>query len=160
MVFQTGVLRRVFKIKARFIINNMFKYGCCSFFICVFLLSGCGKRQEQDASRVYNAVSLTQADALLKGPVEGEPLAIKEYDALTEPQQEASLSVSLDSPTEKTIQLALKKLGLYNGKIDGRLGRKSKKAIKAFQASHNLVVDGKVGHKTWSLLKKALEEPA
>lgn len=127
------------------------------------MLSGCGKRQESDSSRVYNAVSLSQADALLKGHACGEEesaVFVQEPDVAKETQQGENLSVSYDHPTDKTIQLALKKLGLYNGKIDGKLGRKSKKAVKAFQASHKLTVDGKVGPKTWALLRKVLEEPA
>lgn len=137
----------------------MLKCRCFCFFICIFLLSGCGKKQEPDTSQAYNAVSLTQADALLKGPGEDESIGdVKRFDAAEEPQQEAGLITSLDHPTDKTIQAALKKIGLYHGKIDGKLGRRSKKAIKEFQSQNKLVVDGKVGPKTWSLLKKALEE--
>ncbi|MFA5092458.1 MAG: peptidoglycan-binding protein [Candidatus Omnitrophota bacterium] len=56
------------------------------------------------------------------------------------------------SLTQKDIQLALKNAGFYNGPIDGRIGRNTKKAIKEFQKAKELEVDGKVGPKTKSLL--------
>ncbi len=96
----------------------------------------------------------------MKAPGENEPLVVaQEPYAATGPQQEVNPLSSLDHPTDKMIQMALEKLGFYHGKIDGKLGRKSKKAIREFQAQNKLAVDGKVGQKTWSLLKKVLEEP-
>lgn len=51
------------------------------------------------------------------------------------------------------IQTALKNAGFYTGKIDGKLGPASKRAIEAFQESKGLKVDGKVGPKTWAALE-------
>lgn len=56
----------------------------------------------------------------------------------------------------KQIQRALKKAGLYKGKVDGKIGKQTKKAIKAFQKKNKLKVDGVVGEKTWTALKKYL----
>ena len=61
-----------------------------------------------------------------------------------------------DSPDEKMIQQALKNMGLYAGDIDGSIGPKTKEAIKEFQSNNNLIPDGKVGPKTWAVLKNAL----
>ena len=59
-------------------------------------------------------------------------------------------------PTNKDIQIALSNAGFYKGKIDGDIGLATKRAIRAFQAKNNLVVDGKVGPKTWAVLSRYL----
>jgi len=59
-------------------------------------------------------------------------------------------------PKAKEIQIALQNAGYNSGPIDGRMGRQTKDAIKAFQMANNLVADGKVGKQTWSLLKEYL----
>jgi peptidoglycan hydrolase-like protein with peptidoglycan-binding domain len=56
----------------------------------------------------------------------------------------------------KQIQKALKKAGLYKGKVDGKIGKQTKKAIRVFQKKNTLKVDGVVGEKTWMALKKYL----
>lgn len=53
-------------------------------------------------------------------------------------------------------QKALKNAGFPVGPIDGKMGPKTKKAIKDFQKTNNLTVDGIVGIKTWSKLKPYL----
>lgn len=50
------------------------------------------------------------------------------------------------------VQRALKKAGYDPGPVDGQAGKKTKKAIKAFQRDHGLSADGVVGQKTWSKL--------
>ena len=50
----------------------------------------------------------------------------------------------------KTIQFVLKELGYDTGAIDGIYGSKTENAIKKFQKSYKLTVDGIVGHNTWS----------
>lgn len=42
--------------------------------------------------------------------------------------------------------------GYYVGEIDSDFGRKTENAVKAFQAEHNLVIDGIVGAETWAAL--------
>lgn len=51
-------------------------------------------------------------------------------------------------------QMALKRAGFYKGKIDGKLGPQTKKAIKAFQKSKGLVQDGIIGMRTWEEIVK------
>lgn len=58
--------------------------------------------------------------------------------------------------TVKQIQLALKEAGYDPGKIDGKLGDKTVKAIKDFQKAHGLKQDGKVGPKTEEALREYL----
>jgi len=56
----------------------------------------------------------------------------------------------------KAVQDALQKSGLYAGAIDGKLGPKSKQAIRDFQSANNLKVDGVVGPKTWQALQQQI----
>ncbi len=60
-------------------------------------------------------------------------------------------------PNAKQIQTALKNAGVYEGAIDGKLGKKTREAIKAFQKANNIHADGKVGKKTWNVLRSYLE---
>lgn len=54
------------------------------------------------------------------------------------------------------VQTALKNAGHYTGPIDGKIGERTKKSIKAFQEANGLTADGVVGQKTWAGLKTYL----
>ncbi|MCX7927492.1 MAG: peptidoglycan-binding protein [Candidatus Omnitrophica bacterium] len=68
------------------------------------------------------------------------------------------LSQSYKKPTIKQIQIALKNAGFDPGPIDGTMGKKTRSAIREFQRQNGLVVDGKVGKKTWAVLSAYLKE--
>ena len=53
----------------------------------------------------------------------------------------------------REIQTALKNAGFDPGEIDGKMGTKTKSAIKEFQKMKGLPADGIVGTKTWNELK-------
>jgi peptidoglycan hydrolase-like protein with peptidoglycan-binding domain len=61
-----------------------------------------------------------------------------------------------ERPTAKQIQIALKNAGYDPGAIDGKIGRQTRDAIESFQKANNLHTDGKVGKKTWALLRDYL----
>ena len=63
-------------------------------------------------------------------------------------------------PTVIEIQTALTNAGFYSGKVDGKIGPKTKKAVEEFQKANGLQADGKVGPKTWVLLSKHLNAAA
>lgn len=91
----------------------------------------------------------------LKNDLEDIRLSMSEKRAyknisLRSSQEESSLSV-------KQIQRALTRAGHYNGKIDGVIGTKTDQAVRSFQRSNKIKVDGKVGKETSQLLKKYLE---
>jgi peptidoglycan hydrolase-like protein with peptidoglycan-binding domain len=52
----------------------------------------------------------------------------------------------------------LKNGGYYDGKIDGKIGPRTKEAIKAFQRSKKFRADGVLGRKTMDRLKPLLSE--
>ena len=60
------------------------------------------------------------------------------------------------SMSNKEIQIALDNAGYYNGPIDGKLGKVSKRAIRDFQAKNGLKVDGVAGQKTQKALLRYL----
>jgi peptidoglycan hydrolase-like protein with peptidoglycan-binding domain len=59
-------------------------------------------------------------------------------------------------PRAKQIQMALKNAGYDPGPIDGRIGKQTCDAIKAFQKAHNLAVTGKPDRQTRNLLSEYL----
>lgn len=56
----------------------------------------------------------------------------------------------------RTLQRALNRLGFNPGPVDGQYGPATTKAVRAFQAKHQLGADGVVGPKTWAGLVQAL----
>ncbi len=63
-------------------------------------------------------------------------------------------SVLNEKPTARRIQSALKQAGFYDGSVDGKVGSKTKEAIRSFQQANGLKVDGKVGPQTWTQLAR------
>lgn len=57
----------------------------------------------------------------------------------------------------RQIQKALQKTGYYKGEIDGKIGLRTKRAIKEFQRAKKLNSDGIVGEKTWEALSQYLK---
>lgn len=58
----------------------------------------------------------------------------------------------------KQIQTALKNAGYFQGVVDGKMGKKTRLAVKEFQKANNLQPDGRVGKNTWMVLKEYLEK--
>lgn len=80
-------------------------------------------------------------------------LSIKYDNAITNQEIPRKTLRKGDSGTDVTyLQQRLTARGYGVGKIDGKFGAKTLEAVKAFQAEHNLVVDGIVGGKTWAAL--------
>lgn len=63
-----------------------------------------------------------------------------------------TLRLGAYSDDVRTLQGALKALGLYAGAIDGAFGPRTLAAVKAYQAANGLAVDGIVGPATWTAL--------
>ncbi len=113
------------------------------FIIGLIFVFGCNKKIEQ-APR--ETASKTESPLM-----ENEPTV-----SVSKPTESTSSElVTLPSPQE--IQQALKNANLFQGKIDGNIGPKTKRAIKEFQTRNNLNADGKVGSKTWEKLKVYLK---
>jgi len=79
----------------------------------------------------------------------------KDYAKTKESRQKGSQKAEF-RPTVKEIQTALKNAGFDPGSFDGKMGPRTRQAIKDFQKSKGLVPDGAVGPKTWASLGKYL----
>lgn len=74
------------------------------------------------------------------------------------PAQTAGSAVPAEeSARVREIQLALKNAGFDPGSTDGKIGPRTKTAIRDFQQAHGLHPDGKVGPRTWSKLESYLK---
>ncbi len=58
----------------------------------------------------------------------------------------------------RDVQKALTHAGYFQGNVDGVMGPKTRKAIRAFQKDNGLKADGKCGPRTWTKLKDHLVE--
>jgi len=122
-------------------------------------LSGCGKKQEVEELQPITMESLGASSSV---PVTASSeVKIPEAKVLSATTVAVSAKEVLPlppagpyKPTNMEIQTALKNAGYYSGSVDGKIGPKSKKAIKDFQKANNLTMDGKVGPKTWEALSK------
>lgn len=131
--------------------------------IVSFCLTGCvRKKTEEIPTAEMQSQSMDQqaqlnSEALTAKALPAVPAA--EPQAVTAPQTAQPVvteASAVSNSSAEEIQTALKNAGYYSGAIDGKLGPKSQKAIEDFQRDNSLVVDGKVGAKTWIKLQAYL----
>jgi murein L,D-transpeptidase YcbB/YkuD len=136
------------------------------FTTAVIFLSGCatgGSQIQMENQSLRTQVSTLQNELKERG-LEIESLEI-ELNRLNE-QMKSPQAVnkynaqrSFKSTKEfsiRNIQIALKNAGFDPGPIDGRIGKKTRNAIKNFQKAQGLTADGIVGNLTWEKLKEFL----
>ncbi|MDD5096932.1 MAG: peptidoglycan-binding domain-containing protein [Candidatus Omnitrophica bacterium] len=120
--------------------------------IFVISLSGCftaRKNKDLEIQGLRNQVSALESQ---------EPAKVEEAGSLDQSALSSELPEVKGQPDAKQIQTALKNAGYYSGTVDGKIGKKSRQAIRDFQKANNLSADGKVGEKTWTALKVYLEK--
>ncbi len=132
--------------------------------LSIFIIAGCGTKKEastqlDETQDALNQTVSTQTELTRmqdeKSVVISQETAV---DAASPVLDESGLQDAA-SPSNQEIQQALANANLYQGKIDGDLGPKTKKAIKDFQEQSGLKVDGKVGPRTWAKLQPYLNQP-
>lgn len=136
--------------------------------LVIFLvaLSGCAtsrKQKDLEIQGLRNQITVLETQLQTK---EDEISSLKESLARQEQEKEAPVVKQVSKnkiigeaksrPNVKQVQIALKNAGFDPGLLDGKMGKRTTDAIKAFQRAQNLPVDGKVGRETWSLLKEYL----
>ena len=128
---------------------------------------GCNKKKKEDAADLNgvtteNVVSVTDSSAQGADLTNSVPVVVENASAASSTEvAEPAMAPATDvtgKPSPKEIQQALKNAGLYDGKVDGHVGPKTKKAIEAFQTQNGLKADGKVGRKTWKALSVYLNK--
>jgi murein L,D-transpeptidase YcbB/YkuD len=65
----------------------------------------------------------------------------------------SSSAIRVSGVSVEEVQRALAAAGFDPGPVDGRMGKRTKAAVKEFQRRNNLTADGIVGERTWSYLK-------
>ncbi len=127
---------------------------------------GCNKKKKDESADLNgvvteNVVSVTD-NATQNADANAVPVVVENSSAAaTDVAEPAMAPAAVDvagKPTPKEIQQALKNAGLYDGKVDGNVGPKTKKSIEAFQTQNGLKADGKVGRKTWKALSAYLNK--
>jgi len=61
-------------------------------------------------------------------------------------------------PPLADVQLALQQAGFQPGPVDGRMGRRTRSALKAFQSAKELKTTGEVNRETWEALQALSRE--
>ncbi|MEW5759009.1 MAG: peptidoglycan-binding domain-containing protein [Candidatus Omnitrophota bacterium] len=128
------------------------------FLIISLVMFGCGKKQAQEGEQVV----VTEADNFTSSQSVAEPEVV-EMPAQAKPQEQvqvaqedsSSQATAFVKPAIKDIQQALQNAG-FDVTVDGKMGPKTKQAIKNFQEKNGLKVDGKVGPQTWEKLQRNL----
>ena len=126
----------------------------------IISLSGCSttrKSKDLEVQGLRNQVSALESQV----PAKDEGLDSSKQTSLKESEtsgEVANKTGETKQPDAKQIQTALKNAGYYNGVVDGKMGKKSRQAVRNFQRANNLTADGRVGKKTWALLKDYLEK--
>ncbi len=135
------------------------------FILVVFLiaLNGCAttrKQKDLEIQGLRNQVSVLEAQLQSKDEeitsLRGSLTKSGEETQVRQASRKRIIAEVKSRPNVKQIQVALANAGYDPGAIDGKKGRMTREAIKAFQRANNLSADGKVGKQTWRLLKEYL----
>ena len=121
-------------------------------FVGILSLSGCATTRSSSTATLENRVQVLETKV---GTLETN-LASTPQGSVSMSETSAGSSVSCEKLTNKQIQKALKNAGYYDGNIDGKMGRKTKTAIKEFQKNNGLKADGVAGRNTKEKLLKYL----
>ncbi|MDD5465051.1 MAG: peptidoglycan-binding protein [Candidatus Omnitrophica bacterium] len=125
--------------------------------VFVFSLSGCTTMHKNDALEIQglrNKVSALEAQLKER---DDELNSLREA-SVKGGEYEAGAGEAKQQADARQIQTALKNAGYYQGTVDGKLGKKTRRAVREFQKANNLPVDGKVGRNTWVILKDYLDK--
>lgn len=128
--------------------------------ILVAAISGCATSQKNTTSPQIEEFNVRIND--LEKQLQEKDSEIRDLEERLSKVQNAdgfvnAAEVDISKVTPMQIQATLKSAGFYTEAIDGKVGRKTKDAIKAFQRANGLKADGVVGRQTWSKLQKYME---
>lgn len=121
-----------------------------TFFLAIFL-AGCAttrKGQNIQMQQLQNRINYLEAELEQKNQeissLEGQLGGAKDFGSeLSKKKRSSTTHLSV-----KQIQTALKNAGFYRGLVDGKMGPKTKEAIRTFQQANGLKADGIAGKRT------------
>ena len=121
-----------------------------------FSVSGCSLFMAKDIKSLKRRVNaLEDKEDIVEQKVQADTGKSVTYVSPVDVEEKAP-SMDSRSMTKKEVQVALRNAGYYDGPIDGKLGTKSRKAIRDFQQDNGLKVDGIAGTQTKKALVKYL----
>ncbi len=127
-------------------------------------LMGLKRIEDPDSMNFAEEYTAKTPDAVLPSPPAETQPAVKTDDIhLGAKKIRAPYSVDIPAPArnlnrEQLIQAALRNAGFYRGPVDGILGPVTRNAVRDFQKKYDLVIDGKVGPRTWELLQPFIHQ--
>ena len=128
--------------------------AACAVFLTI---NGCGQKTSKNTSEsteFFKEIGSAEQENTESQTNETMQNSFTQAPSETPDDSSAVFSASSgEKPTAQDIQQALKNGNFYQGKVDGVLGPKTKKAVENFQEQNNLKVDGKAGPQTWQKLK-------
>jgi len=123
------------------------------------LISGCaGPRYAREITRLQADVGLLDQRvnhlerASLRTPQSSWPSESWRQPSTSAARIPARPSTVSAQPSTRDIQRVLRNAGFDPGPIDGKLGSRTRQAIREFQSVNGLQVDGIVGRRTWAKL--------
>lgn len=131
----------------------------------IFSITGCAmcRKQDLEMQGLKNQVITLESQVQSKDEEINslkEQLARLPQENIAESRQVVSkkrvIGEVKSRPNIKQIQIALENAGYNPGRIDGKMGKGTRDAIKAFQRANGLVADGRVGKRTWAALRNYL----
>jgi len=136
--------------------------------VWALFLSGCattGKRSVQEIDNLKAQIQNLETQ-LQQKDMEADNFR-RALSAVSEKKNNAaklsqlqSGEVIIEHPKVQDVQIALRNAGYDSGTPDGKMGKKTRQAIKDFQKANGLDADGKIGKKTWAQLSRYLEKAA
>ena len=138
--------------------------------LCLALILSLSACKKKDTQETVDAINLDTLETINTSNETAGALDSNQITLDSTMPQATGMSIPMDLdenttssqetksiPDAKDIQRALKNAGYYSGAIDGKIGPKSKAAIKEFQMANDLTGDGKIGAKTWLKLSQYSE---
>lgn len=125
-------------------------------FVLIFSLAGCATSGKKNNIQVQSLetqldeakMQLQQKDDRIR-MLQGELQRSKMNFA-----DDESMCKDIIKLSPKQIQAALNNAGYYDGPIDGKIGKNTKRSIRKFQEANGLKADGIIGKQTLLKLKK------
>lgn len=128
------------------------------------MLSGCAtttKKNNAQIRQLQDRISYLESELERKNretAATTEDLIISnDYDTFSDSKSSAKTDAVKSKLSMKEVQTALRNAGFYKGPIDGKIGTKTREAIKQFQKANDLKADGMVGKRTANKLSVYLK---